>query len=182
MYDPLYFIALLPDPVIQKEVTGFKQECARLFGASHALKSPPHLTLLPPFPWHPADLQKLGKALGAFAASQKPFEVALENFSCFPPRVIFVNVATNPSLHRLCEALQTQLEQTLGLKNKRGRGFNPHMTIAHRDLRQDTFPEAWAHFSKIIYRRTFKADRLALLEHTKQRWEVYEEYFFESLP
>ena len=44
-----FFIAILPPETIQREITDFKEEIARDFKSSHALKSPPHITLLMPF-------------------------------------------------------------------------------------------------------------------------------------
>jgi 2'-5' RNA ligase len=178
MKDPLFFIALLPGEAIEREVTAFKQACARLFHASHALKSPPHITLIPPFPWNPANLAKLADALDDFAARQSMFPVELHDFDCFKPRVIFIKPLPNEQLDNLQATLESHLEKTVGWKDERSRGFHPHLTIAHRDLKHWLFPKAREHFSAVEYRRTFDADRLTLLEHLKGRWEIYEEYFF----
>ena len=179
MRDPLFFIALLPTEDIQQEVTNFKLDCARRFNASHALKTPPHLTLIPPFPWPQARLGELGGALDDFANCQTTFEVKLQNFNYFQPRVIFVDVVENQQLEKLQLALFHHLKKSVGLEDERGNRFHPHMTIAHRDLKPGEFPKAWAHFSKIEYRRTFKAEKLTLLEHLNSRWEICEDFHFE---
>ena len=176
--DPLFFIALLPGEDIQREVTIFKQDCSRLFGASHALKTPPHLTLIPPFPWPRTRLTELGDALDDFAIGQHPFDIELKNFSSFPPRVIFVDVTENQQLKDLQLTLFHHLKKSVGLVDERGNRFHPHTTIAHRDLKPGVFLKAWSHFSKLEYRRTFQADRITLMEHVRGRWEVYEDYFF----
>ncbi len=177
MKDPLFFIAILPDASIQKEVTAFKQYCAKHFNASHSLTSPPHITLIPPFPWSMGNLQKLGDALEDFAARQQPFPISLENFGAFPPRVIFVEIKPNQQLEALQASLAKHLEITIGLKKEDDRPFNPHLTIAHRDLQRRIFPDAWAHFSTEEYQRTFQADHLTLLRHTQRKWEIEEEFF-----
>ncbi len=179
MRDPLFFIAILPGEEIQREVTGFKQECARRFKASHSLKSPPHLTLIPPFPWPQSKLGELGKALKDFTLNKTQFDIELKNFSSFPPRVIFVDVVENQPLKDLQLALFHHLKKTIGLEDERGNRFHPHMTIAHRDLKSRVYPDAWAYFSKMEYQRTFQADGISLLEHLKGRWEVREHYFFD---
>ncbi len=179
MRDPLFFIAILPGEEIQKKVTGFKQECARRFKASHSLKSPPHLTLIPPFPWPQSKLGELGKALKDFTLDQTPFDIELKNFSSFPPRVIFVDVVENQSLKGLQYALFHHLKKSVGLEDERGSRFHPHMTIAHRDLKPHAFSEAWAYFSKMEYYQTFTAEKITLLEHLNGRWEIYEDYYFE---
>ncbi len=178
MRDPLFFIALLPPKELQREVTAFKQDCARLFGASHALKTPPHITLIPPFAWPRARLRELGDTLEEFASGQAAFEVELLGFNCFKPRVIFVDIVENQPLKELQHALFYHLKKRPGWEDTGENRFHPHMTIAYRDLRHSIFPEAWAHFSKMEYQRKFQVAGLVLLEHVQRRWEVLEEYHF----
>lgn len=172
----LFFIALLPDEPIQEEITAFKLECARSFQSIHALKTPPHLTLIPPFFWQEERLPELEKALRQFAAEQQGMDVELSGFNNFPPKVIFVNVIENQQLRSLQAALFHYLQTSIGLTDEKGRRFHPHLTIAHRDLKALIFPQAWAHFSKIAYSQTFKANRITLLEHLKGRWEILSEH------
>ncbi|NEQ19818.1 MAG: hypothetical protein F6K28_10405 [Microcoleus sp. SIO2G3] len=47
----LYFIALLPPEEIQDYANQIKQYFADHYGSRHAQKSPPHITLQPPFEW-----------------------------------------------------------------------------------------------------------------------------------
>lgn len=175
---PLFFIALLPDETIQREVTGFKHFCADHFDARHALKSPPHITLVSPFRWDEKRLPELCQALDGFSKKQHVFEIGLHDFDCFVPRVLFVAIEPNPELSGLAGALSRQLEQSVGLKQDGRHGFNPHMTIAHRDLDRQIFPKAWAHFSKLEYRRQFLAEGLTLLKHRGGRWETEREFVF----
>lgn len=175
---PLFFIALLPDAALQAEITAFKRHCARHFGASHALKSPPHITLVSPFRWDSKRLPALKSALAGFARTQIPLNIGLRDFGCFAPRVLFVAVTPNPELDALAAALEHQLEQKIGLSRKAGHGFHPHMTIAHRDLQERIFPRAWAHFSALEFRRSFLADGLTLLRHSGGKWVVDADFPF----
>ncbi|MCB0531497.1 MAG: 2'-5' RNA ligase family protein [Lewinellaceae bacterium] len=169
---PLFFIALLPDTGLQSEVTAFKQYCARHFGASHALKSPPHITMVSPFRWQIDRLPVLAEALAEFSGQQTAFEIELRDFGCFAPRVLFVDMVKNPNLEVLESKLALALEEKTGLKRKSGHGFHPHMTIAHRDLQERYFREAWAYFSKLEFRRSFQAKALTLLRHTGGKWGI----------
>ena len=178
MQDPLFFIAILPDLEIQKEVTAFKQECAVLFNARHAFKSPPHITLQAPFRWPLDDVQELRESLVDFAHDQLSFTVRLHGFGCFRPRVIFVAPEKNKSLTEIHGQLEKHLFETVGLKNNRSHGFNPHMTIAHRDLDERIFPKAWNHFSKKTYQRQFLVENIVLLRHLKGKWEIIERFIF----
>lgn len=175
---PLFFIALLPDAALQAEVTAFKQYCARHFGASHALKSPPHITLVSPFRWPTDRLPALAAALAEFSEKQPAFDIELRDFGCFAPRVLFVDVVKNPNLEALEANLVVTLEQKIDLNRKTGHGFHPHMTIAHRDLQERIFPEAWTHFSALEFRRSFLASGLSLLRHSGGKWVVEMNFSF----
>ncbi|MEO1261234.1 MAG: 2'-5' RNA ligase family protein [Bacteroidota bacterium] len=178
MTDPLFFLAILPDNEIQQEVTSFKQECADLFQARHAFKSPPHITLIAPFRWPVEALQDLRETLAEFAYDQLSFTVRLNGFNCFAPRVIFVDMEKNGSLEELQRELAKSLARTLDFNDKRNQRFHPHMTIAHRDLEVRVFPRAWAHFSKRAYQRQFLVENIVLLRHEKGQWQVLERFVF----
>lgn len=162
---------MLPDAGLQTEVTAFKHYCARHFDASHALHTPPHITLVSPFRWQIDRLPALSDALTEFSEKQAAFEIELRDFGCFAPRVLFIDMVKNPNLEALEANLALALEQKTGLKRKSGHGFHPHMTIAHRDLQERYFREAWTYFSKLEFRRSFQAKALTLLRHAGGKWE-----------
>jgi len=173
----LFFIAILPNAKIQEEVTKFKKYLAENYDASHALTSPPHITLFPPFKWEAERKGKLRDLLDAFAAEEERFTVELKDFDCFAPRVIFVDVKHNELLQRLQHLLEARLESELDLQNDRPyEGFHPHMTIAHKDLKRHHFSDAWAEFSKRSYERSFEVEDITLLKHNGSHWEVYETF------
>ncbi|MFS8805191.1 2'-5' RNA ligase family protein [Synechococcus sp. R55.6] len=83
------FLALLPPPALQEQVTAIKQQFAEQFASQAALRSPPHITLVPPFEWPSSDLPALTGSLEAFAKQQTPVAIQLSGFGAFAPRVIF---------------------------------------------------------------------------------------------
>lgn len=91
------FLALLPPPDLQEQVTAIKQQFAEQFASRAALRSPPHITLVPPFEWPTAQLAALTGSLEAFAKEQAPVAVELCGFGAFPPRVIYIHVEPSPS-------------------------------------------------------------------------------------
>ena len=169
----LYFVALLPPADIQREVTAFKQTAQERFGSGHALRSPPHITLIPPFRTDRTDFATLQTA----ADRQVSFPVSLLNFDRFGRRVIFVNVLPSEFLSGCQQRLAEFGHETYGIEPDR-RPFHPHMTVAFRDLTQAAFPKAWAYFSAQQYDRTFTADAFTLLRHTGQGWEVKQTFDF----
>lgn len=178
--NPLYFIALVPLPSICEEVTAFKQYAAQHFGSGHALNSPPHITLIPPFRWPEDQHAKLRTSLTDFSFQAPSFSINLSHFSSFPPRVIFIDVVENKELINLQEQLAQHFAQQLGIQHKGPFGFHPHMTVAFRDLKEEVFPKAWAHFSEQTYQRAFPADQLTLLHHDGKKWEIQANFSLQS--
>lgn len=174
---PLYFIAILPPPEIQDEVTAFKAHIAATWGPGHALKSPPHLTLFPPFAWPDSRLEALANSLADFAKIQSPMELTLNGFQAFPPRVVFVCPVKNQQLEDLFHALVRTLHNQLGLHDERNRRpFHPHMTIAHRDVDALQFRKIWDFYRSQHYERVFSARSIALLVLDHGRWKVWRSF------
>lgn len=168
----LYFIALLPPDKIREEVTAFKQYAATNFDSKHALRSPPHITLIPPFRWPQDQQARLLDFLTRFPYQTSPFGLSLRHFDCFAPRVIFVDVIAEPKLFQLQAELATALADELNIRHKGPHGFHPHLTIAFRDLKAEVFPKAWAYFSTQSYESFFEVNALALLRHTVAGWQL----------
>lgn len=174
---PLFFIALLPPPDIQREVTDFKNFIADGWHARHALKSPPHLTLVPPFEWPQGELAPLRSFLEKFARNEPAFMLSLDNFGAFAPRVVFVKPYPSEALDRMFKRLIAALKSELGFEDPRNRrAYHPHMTIAHRDLAEEDFQAVWSHFRNESYVRRFPVRHISLLELRAGHWEVCAEF------
>ncbi len=172
-----YFIALLPPDDIQREVTDFKHYIASTWGPRYALKSPPHITLHPPFAWPERNLSALSQSLREFAGRQASFAVQLEHFGSFPPRVVFIQPLENPAMAAMAEKLLKHLESNLNFVDERHHHpFHPHVTIAHRDVDERAFPQIWRYFRQQVYERSFVAKEMALLESVQGRWLVKERF------
>ncbi len=176
MSQSIFFIAVLVKGKAGEIITGFKQHAAEHFGASRALNSPPHLTLIPPFTWPEERLDVLKSELAHFVSEHAGPAIRLRNFNCFPPGVIFVDVESNTALDRFQEALENCLSEKLQIQSDRKYGFHPHVTVAFKDLRANIFPEAWQYYSKLEFEHNFVAEDIALLRHNGQLWEVLESF------
>ncbi|MGB3533879.1 MAG: 2'-5' RNA ligase family protein [Microcoleaceae cyanobacterium] len=174
----LFFIALLPPAEIQSEITQIKQYFAQNYDSRHALKSPPHITLQPPFNWSTSDLNLLEQCCESFAAQHLPFSVTLSGFNAFPPRVIYVDVVKTTELIALQTHWVTHLNSHLELlsNNSKVRPFTPHMTVALRDLSRNNFQVAWTEFKNKPLQFEFIVDQLTLLVHTGKRWQIQQEF------
>ena len=61
-----YFLAILPPEKIATEIVAFQKEIEDEFGAIHAQKTPPHITIIPPFECAPEKLPELTSMLALF--------------------------------------------------------------------------------------------------------------------
>ncbi|MFI5186398.1 MAG: 2'-5' RNA ligase family protein [Chitinophagales bacterium] len=169
----MYFIALVAPKEINDEVLKWKQLMKERFDCLVALRSPAHITLIPPF-WMANTLEnELENVITGFSQKQISFEINLKNFSAFKPKVIYIDVTPNESLQRL----YLQLQDFLIVSNQfpfiqEDRPFHPHVTIATRDLHKKTFQEAWDIFKEKKYQGSWITNGISLLKHNQKNWDV----------
>jgi 2'-5' RNA ligase len=177
-----YFVALLTPQSIQDCANQIKQHFADHHGSRAALKSPPHITLQPPFTWFCSEQVLLETSLQEFAIAQSAVPVTLNGFAAFPPRVIYINVLRTSDLLALQTSLMDHCESKLGIVDPVGkqRPFVPHLTVAFRDLTPPNFQAAWPEFQDRPFDFEFTASHLTLLRHDGMRWNTLSEFRFQS--
>lgn len=177
-----FFIALLPPPEIQDYTNQINQHFAEHYASRGAQKSPPHITLQPPFEWSAEQVPVLEQCLSRFANGRESIPVTLNGFGAFPPRVIYINVLKTQELLTLQTDLMAHLETVLGIVDpvSKTRAFSPHMTVAFRDLTRQNFKVAWPEFQQRQLQFKFTADYLTLLLHDSKRWNVSAEFPFKE--
>jgi 2'-5' RNA ligase len=177
----MYFIALAAPQEINDNVLKWKQFMKDRFECTVALRSPAHITLIPPFWMEDVSENNLKNTINEFAIQQTSFEITLLGFDAFKPRVIYVNVLPNEALQKLQAQLQVFLIQTkLFPIKKEKRPFHPHVTIAARDLHKKAFREAWDIFQQKRYRADWIANSISLLKHNQKKWDVVFTSHFEN--
>jgi 2'-5' RNA ligase len=178
----LYFIALIPPAPIYDEALEQKLYFKDNYNSKASLNSPPHITLHMPFRWKEQKESELANRLGNFIKAFDPIKVCLDNYSSFPPRVIFINVVKTEPLENLQRGIQRFCKKELNLfnANYKEQPFLPHLTLAFRDLKKPNYKKAWDEFESREYKAEFIADRIALLKHTGRVWQVYKEFNLES--
>ena len=167
---PLYFVGIVAPDLINSQVLQWKNYMLQHFSCKVALRSPAHITLIPPFNLEKSKEQQLTIDMITFADGRQPFEIRLQNFSAFPPRVIFADVEPSTQL----KDFQNDFEGYLVNKNypiKRStRPFHPHVTIANRDLRKENFYKAYNYFNAISFSAHFTATHIDLLVSEPEGW------------
>ena len=166
----MYFVALVAPPEIDRQVLKWKDYFKERFKCTVALKSPAHITLIPPF-WMNQGLEDaLIKSIKEFSTTKNKFELLLKDFAVFKPKVIYVDVVKNVMLSELYDSLFNfiQAENKYPL-NKEDRPFHPHVTLATRDLYKKAFFEAWENFSTKKYEASWLVNGISLLRHNKKK-------------
>ncbi len=173
-----FFIAIMPPQHIQDHANQVKQHFADHYASSGAQKSPPHITLQPPFEWENGNIGQLEEYLADFARERKSVPITLKGFAAFTPRVIYINVLKTPDLLALQANLMAHVESHLGITDpvSKTRPFAPHLTVAFRDLTKSNFKAAWVEFEHQQVNFDFVADRISLLLHDGKRWNVKTEF------
>ena len=177
-----YFIALIPPSPIREEAEALKNYFKDKYHSKAALNSPAHITLHMPFLWNEEKEKKLTTKLHEFARGCDPIKVCLDNFSSFPPRVIYISVAESDALDRLQQQLHRFCKRELDIfnANYKDKPFHPHLTLAFRDLKKPQYHLAWEEFSKKEFKAEFMGDKIAILKHNGKRWDILREFLLES--
>ena len=177
----LYFIAIVPEEPLLSRINTMKAEVAVRYKIKASLKSPAHITLFPPFIWEKDKEGELINAIETISQQQKPFDINLENFDSFIPKVIFIKPLISNEIKQLFKNLHHGLKESVGLVNHyfEHTKFHPHMTIMHRDFGPIIFKKAWKVFQEEKFEECFTASKITLLKHNGLNWDVYREFSLE---
>lgn len=172
----MYFIAVLCPPELDKKVLQYKLWMKEQFGCTVALKSSAHITLVPPF-WleNESEIQLLN-SFHAFTSDMQDIQIYLNGFGHFSKRVLYVKVELNPALEEL--KLQAENYFTAAFNKairKEERVFQPHVTIASRDMTPSAFYKAWEQVSIQNFTFSFSANKITLLKLSPGKWDTIAE-------
>jgi 2'-5' RNA ligase len=175
-----YFIGIIPPSPIYEEALDWKKFFQSQFNSRAALRSPPHITLHMPFEWKSAKEHHLVESLSSFSDQFKPFQIELQGFGSFPPRVIYIQVVENLFLLHFQNQLVQHCKTELNLfnANRKEQPYHPHLTVAFRDLKKSFFPEAWNLVKDELLNHSFNCQGFALLRHNGKNWEVKSHFNF----
>jgi 2'-5' RNA ligase len=172
-----YFIAIVPPQEIFQKIENIKLGLSEKFRLKGALRSPAHITLFRPFEWNEEKENELVNALAEFSFKRQ-FIIELKNFSCFQPRVIYVDVVKNTDLTDLHLELRGYCRRNFHLYNEDDdlRGFVPHVTIANRDLKKQLFYKLWDYeFRTRQFHAQFDYEGFSLLK-LEAKWEIHRSF------
>lgn len=175
-----YFLAIIPPEPLATEINAIKEEFVERFNSKAAFRSPPHITLHMPFQWKEAKEERLFQVL-AQTTKFKSFQVELNGFGAFAPRTIFIQPEASEELEQMNQELLLATKRQLNLFHAiHQNGYNPHITVAFRDLRKPLFYEAWLEFEHRPFQGSFEVNSFWLLKHNGKQWLAYREFPFQE--
>jgi len=166
----MYFIAHVLPRGEAALIHACKEDMRNRYGAVVALRSPAHITLIPPFRFEAHAESKLFTALETL--NQRPvFTLKGAGFSSFPPRTLLAAVKDNDDLKRLHADAVTVFGNFPQVK-KETRPFHPHITIANRDITPSQFKEAWELYRNRRFDAGWEVKEISLLRYGQKKWDV----------
>src|SRR5687767_13566476 len=103
---------VLPEPLFSfvKEQQNF---IADTWGCCKSLRTPPHITLIPPLSLKMEEIDILESILSTIAVKNNPFVLEVNQYEAFKPRVVYLNTPTPKGLSKLYSELRHTIEKKI---------------------------------------------------------------------
>jgi 2'-5' RNA ligase len=163
-----YFIAHLVKEPARSCIIELQKEMCKRYNVCQSLKSPPHVTIIPPF-YAEQEVEKIiCKKLNS--KSWPVIKSMASGLSHFDDRVIYIDLANKNEFEQSRIKLN-ELIKSLHIPIKPDPSFHPHITIGHRNMKP-VFESAWDHFSNYDIELDIEFSNPILLKHDGQMWQV----------
>lgn len=161
-----------------EDITETLESCRRYMSQKYDCKSgygtPIHITIVPPFRLPEGHTTKeLAAAIqqGVLADGFSGFDAHINGFDAFGDRTIFAKVETSKAWVGLRDkVLSAVLAAVPGATKKDARPFQPHLTVANRDIPAGASTEALQAFNGLNLAEVFRVDNIAVFERNGGRW------------
>lgn len=163
---------LLPD-----DLTLTLEDCRRYMNEKYGCRSghgtPIHVTLVPPFKLSEEySTDDLARALEKNVLSRNfGFVAHVDNFDAFGYRTVFAKVSVDEKWTRLRdETVKAILNACPGTTKKDMRPFQPHATVANRDIPEGASADALEALNEMNLVEDFPVDGITIFERRGDRW------------
>ena len=167
---------LVPD-----DITLTLEDCRRYMNENYGCKSgygtPIHVTLVPPFrlpeEFRTADLVAAIEKEVLPLAEKIKFDAHIENFDAFGDRTVFAKVTASKNWTALRDkVVAAVLNAAPGCTKKDQRPFQPHLTVANRDIPAGASVNALKVLNELNLVEDFQVDNITIFERKGGRWEA----------
>jgi 2'-5' RNA ligase len=170
----LYFAALLLPADAASRINEVKDYFAERYGWKVALRSPAHITLIPPFRMHPSMEEEWCTAMDALCIQLQTISIDAKGWGHFGKRTLFLEPQLTPGLSALKKAADNfvRAHPQFGASVD-DRRFHPHVTVANRDIGPGEFAEALAWLETQSFPRSWEAAGITTLRYGQKKWDVW---------
>ena len=167
--------------LIPEDITLTLEDCRRYMNEAYGCKSgygtPIHVTLVPPFhlpeEYTTADLVQAIEKDVLPQAAQLKFDAHIDNFDAFGDRTIFAKVIRDEKWTALRDkVLAAILKAAPGCTKKDQRPFQPHLTVANRDIPAGVSKDALEVMNELNLVEDFPVDNITIFERKGGKWEA----------
>ena len=164
---------VLPEPVFSFVIEQ-QTFIANTWGPRRALRTPPHLTLVPPLMLSPPEEHVLSEICEKAALEIPKFNLTFCSFDHFPEKVVFLKPKPSEELQNLYKTLNDEAQREIphAMKRYSERQFYPHVTLAHRDVTPDKFQNIKSYYDQVSIHVVTLIDKFHILSHTSQGWKI----------
>ena len=162
----MYYIAWVLSGEAARHISRLQQYACDTFDSCRAMRSPPHVTIVPPFHFPVVKEEILTDLVMKWSATLPSFDWQLDGFHHFKNHTIYAQAKGPVEL----PVWRRKLFEKLG-KTPHRASFVPHVTIAFRDLSPERFVEAWRYFSGLPLQLSCRQDHVSILRHNGDHWE-----------
>lgn len=161
-----YFIGLtLPSP-LREEIESVRKWMTKRWGNRSGMRTEPHITLIPPFETE-SPISEIIDMLSSLEYSL--VEVRVSGWGSFGERTIYARVEENRELEGLVNVLRNTLREN-GIALHREKRYTPHITIANRDIKPESFLPSMRYLGGIRMEETFTVSSFMVFEFSDYRW------------
>jgi len=141
------------------------------------LLQPPHVTIKWPFEIN--DIQPFEKYCEDLSKEIQPFEIKINGYGFFDPKVIFLKVEKNQNLINIHLKILKDLKEKFEIEKNKYEGAEPqfHTTLAYEDISEENFHKAKKELKKAEQPKlSFIFDSLGLFRFTGEEWIIHKNY------
>lgn len=169
---PRFMLVILPPKSISEKIIGFQKEIEAEYGAVHAQKVPPHITLIPPFDCEENTAISFFEKLNLFLVdSDNNHTIYLDNFQQFDLKTLILNLAKNEGFEKWCKNVKLFFNGQKIIKQRVEKHFFvPHITIANKDIKKRDLKLAWTEYKTREFQAKFELNSLTMLVLYESKW------------
>ncbi|MBR5926904.1 MAG: 2'-5' RNA ligase family protein [Spirochaetia bacterium] len=171
-----HFIGVLLPEDLTSRLEGYRRYMNQQYGCRSGHGTPIHVTLVPPFQLPaPCTTADIATTLAQMVAEKKwhTFNAKIEGFDAFGDRTLFAKVIPSTVWTAFRAAVYSAVAATSpGAVRKDTRPFQPHITVANRDIPPGASTEALEYLNELELKTTFPVDNITIFERKEKRWVI----------